>query len=65
MKKENQLAPMSAQERKEDIEMLMNSEMMDATVGGGCSSCNGGCLSTCLSGCSPSNQTTTGPGTSS
>ena len=45
--KQNELAPMSAQERKEDIDMLMDSEMMDATVGG---LCNCQCLvcNTCL-----------------
>ncbi|MDR1553178.1 MAG: hypothetical protein LBS69_06930 [Prevotellaceae bacterium] len=36
MKQNNELMPMSAQERKEDIDMLMDSEMMDAVVGGFC-----------------------------
>ncbi|MDR2126861.1 MAG: hypothetical protein LBP63_08540 [Prevotellaceae bacterium] len=45
MKQKNELLPMSAQERKEDIDMLMNSEMMDATIG------SSGCTSGCPEGC--------------
>ncbi|MDR1198716.1 MAG: hypothetical protein LBK94_06845 [Prevotellaceae bacterium] len=48
MKQKNEMAPMSAQERKEDIDMLMSLEMQDSIIGGACEKqCQ-----TCKSGCS-------------
>jgi hypothetical protein len=59
MKQNNELAPMSVQERKEDIDMLMKSEMMDATIGGKCDSCSSSCADPCKKGCAKDNRNTT------
>lgn len=60
MKPNQELVPMSAQERKEDIDMLMDSEMMDSTVGGSCTSCTLLCI-TCIFGKSKKKDETSKP----
>ncbi|MDR2126859.1 MAG: hypothetical protein LBP63_08530 [Prevotellaceae bacterium] len=61
MKQNNELVPMSAQERKEDIDILMDSEMMDAITGGDCSSCSQQCQ-TCKEACSNDKKSNNGSG---
>ncbi|MDR2126860.1 MAG: hypothetical protein LBP63_08535 [Prevotellaceae bacterium] len=51
MKQNNELMPVSAQERKEDIDILMDSEMMDATIGGKCDAQCEKCSSSCKKSC--------------